>query len=234
MESQVQATIFITKDDRILVKIGDKYYNGSEHMNKIYEDYKVMSTEDLLELVSRTDEQDYHNFIASHVLDSRRKPTEDITSFRGEYSFLSNMYQCEVLLNGISYRCAESAFQSAKTDDHMAHTKLRLMNGKEAKAYGRKLDLRSNWDNVKLEVMHTVLISKFSRNPLLFDKLKATGDKYLEEGNLWHDNYWGNCTCPKCVTIPSENNLGKLLMKVRDELNHKDIMTTVTNTDLKL
>jgi hypothetical protein len=42
----------------------------------------------------------------------------------------------------------------------------------------------------------------------------------LIEGNWWHDNFYGSCTCNKCVN-KGENNLGKILMKIREELLEK-------------
>ena len=47
----------------------------------------------------------------------------------------------------------------------------------------------------------------------------TTGDAELIEGNTWHDNYWGVCSCSKC-NGRGKNRLGKLLMKVREELRH--------------
>jgi hypothetical protein len=53
-------------------------------------------------------------------------------------------------------------------------------------------------------------------------KLLATGDATLIEGNYWHDNYWGVCTCENCVSngIVGRNRLGTLLMKVREEIKN--------------
>ena len=39
-----------------------------------------------------------------------------------------------------------------------------------------------------------------------------TGDEYLEEGNTWGDRIWGT------VNGKGQNNLGKILMRVREEL----------------
>jgi predicted NAD-dependent protein-ADP-ribosyltransferase YbiA (DUF1768 family) len=56
--------------------------------------------------------------------------------------------------------------------------------------------------------------------PELAEKLLATGDAELIEGTTWHDNTWGNCSCPQCENIPGENRLGKLLMQVREEIKN--------------
>ena len=52
----------------------------------------------------------------------------------------------------------------------------------------------------------------------LREKLKATGDATLIEGNHWHDNRWGKCTCDKCQNKEGQNWLGKILMEIRETL----------------
>ena len=61
------------------------------------------------------------------------------------------------------------------------------------------------------------LTEKF-RIPELREKLLATGNEELIEGNFWCDNTWGNCLCAECQDIPGRNMLGMLLMKVREEI----------------
>ena len=46
--------------------------------------------------------------------------------------------------------------------------------------------------------------------------LLATGGEELIEGNWWHDNFFGVCTCGPCDG-KGKNNLGKILMRVREE-----------------
>ena len=59
--------------------------------------------------------------------------------------------------------------------------------------------------------MYQILLDKFTRNIELKNKLKATGTKYIEETNHWKDTYWG-----VDYKIGGENNLGKILMLIRD------------------
>jgi len=59
---------------------------------------------------------------------------------------------------------------------------------------------------------------KFAQNPDLRKKLLATGTEELVEGNTWHDNYWGDCSCPECKNIKGRNQLGITLMRVRKEM----------------
>ena len=58
---------------------------------------------------------------------------------------------------------------------------------------------------------------KFTRNRDLKEKLLATGDAELIEGNTWHDTYWGYDITKK----RGKNKLGKILMVVREDLRKK-------------
>jgi ribA/ribD-fused uncharacterized protein len=89
-----------------------------------------------------------------------------------------------------------------------------------AKRLGRMLPLRSDWENVKEYIMCLGLKAKFA-NKELAEQLLDTGDAELIEGNVWHDNTWGDCQCERCSGIPGQNKLGKLLMKVREELKNE-------------
>lgn len=135
-----------------------------------------------------------------------------INSFRDEYAFLSNFFEAPVVFNGLRYQSNEAAFQSAKTRNLETRMRFAKMNPSQAKAQGRALMLRSDWEQVKLQIMHQICYSKFTLNPELGEKLLATGNEHLEEGNAWGDTFWGT------VNGHGQNWLGKILMRVREEL----------------
>ena len=60
--------------------------------------------------------------------------------------------------------------------------------------------------------MEDICRAKFTQNEELKKKLIDTGDATLIEGNTWNDTFWGVCNGV------GENNLGKILMKIREEL----------------
>ena len=64
------------------------------------------------------------------------------------------------------------------------------LRSNEAKRLGRHVQLRPNWENVKLPIMEEIVRAKFTLNGELNDLLLATGEAYLEEGNNWHDTCW--------------------------------------------
>lgn len=88
----------------------------------------------------------------------------------------------------------------------------------EAKRMGRSVKIREDWEQVKKLIMYEICFEKFSQNDNLRQMLLDTGDEYIEEGNNWHDNEWGVCHCQKCKNKVGKNNLGVILMRVRDML----------------
>lgn len=135
----------------------------------------------------------------------------EINLFKGDYSFLSNFTKCEVEFEGAVYPSVEHAFQATKTLDSEKRKSFVKGSPVTAKGMGRRLKLREDWEQIKDNVMYICLKSKF-QNPDLQKKLLATGDAVLIEGNNHGDRYWG------MVKGEGENKLGKLLMRVRDEI----------------
>lgn len=143
-----------------------------------------------------------------------------IDDFSKNNAFLSNFHP-SIIRDNLSYPTVEHYFQAMKSTNPVIRGDIAdTSTPGKAKRAGRKAKLRSDWDNVKVDVMLAGLRAKFS-DPELASKLKATGIELLIEGNYWHDNFWGNCKCPKCVNIEGQNVLGRLLMQVRAELLNK-------------
>ena len=133
-----------------------------------------------------------------------------INKFREEFYFLSNFSNCVVKINDIIFKNTEAAFQSFK--DLNRQSEFSNLSSSQAKRLGRKVELRKDWENIKLDIMYLVVKAKFEQNKYLKEQLLATGEEQLIEGNNWRDRYWG------IYNNIGQNNLGKILMKVRSEL----------------
>lgn len=157
-----------------------------------------------------------------------KKTIEDFDGWSGgEFcEVFSNFFPCTVEYEGLRYPTTENAFQAAKSLDPTFRQKLTTVGPGEAKRLGRRVELRPDWDEVKIAVMRDVLRSKFYQ-PEYRRVLLASGDAELIEGNVWHDNIWGDCRCPKCKGIQGRNVLGRLLMAIRTEIAAQ-IMTNRT------
>ena len=93
----------------------------------------------------------------------------------------------------------------------------------DAKLLGSKIKgfKAANWKNWREEVMTNLLKQKFASGTLLADKLKATAGKKLAEAGL-SDTYSISLQLHSKDVFNStkrkQNLLGKMLMKIREEL----------------
>lgn len=138
-----------------------------------------------------------------------------IHRFTGLYAFLSNFYPSPLIFTERTYPTVEHAFQAMKTTNSDQRDMCAAMStpGK-AKAFGRSLTLRPDWEDIKLDVMHNLVHHKFATYPSLRKRLIATGDAELFEGNTWNDTFWG----VDLITGEGSNHLGEILMRVREEI----------------
>lgn len=143
--------------------------------------------------------------------------TKTIDSFKDEFEYLSN---CSSFGFFDSYErwwpTNEHWYAAHKTEDPNYFEHIRLSKGpKTAKRAGRYFPLRSNWRDIKDEVMYKGLKMKFDQNSGIKAKLLGTGQAELIEGNWWNDRYWGVCKGK------GQNKLGNLLMKLREEYQNE-------------
>lgn len=144
---------------------------------------------------------------------------DEIKSFSGEYEFLSNFYEAPIIYEDTKYRNAEAAYQAQKTDSSDDQLKFANYTAAKAKREGRKLEIRDDWEDVKIEIMRDIIFAKFFQNDDLSKRLLDTGDAALIEGNDWHDTFWG----VDLKTGEGQNNLGKILMEIRAERREPEI-----------
>ena len=149
------------------------------------------------------------------IQNTGKDPRTSITDFHDPaYAFLSNFHEAPVTYRGLTFGSAEAAFQAQKCmteEERLPFTEARP--GK-SKGMGRRVRLRPDWEQVKTGLMEEIVRAKFTQNEELKQKLLATGEKRLVEGNTWGDTFWG-------VDLRSgrgENRLGEILMRVRAEL----------------
>lgn len=136
-----------------------------------------------------------------------------INTFHGDHRFLSNFYPALVEYDGILYPTAEHAYQAQKVMSRSLQMRISCLNTPgQAKRYTRKLQIRSDWDSVRVSVMKGILFEKFRNNPECRNLLFKTGSTELIEGNTWGDTFWG------VFEGQGRNMLGQLLMNVRAEL----------------
>lgn len=151
-----------------------------------------------------------------------------INSFTGRYRFLSNFYPVEIEHQGIKYPSVEHYYVAMKikgdqqidgkylTMNDCRETISKMPDAGKVKKLGKILKIRKDWDQVKMDVMIWGIREKF-KNEDLKQMLLDTSEKELIEGNWWGDQYWGVCNGK------GDNNLGKILMRVRNELRQQNV-----------
>lgn len=132
-----------------------------------------------------------------------------------KYGEFSNFALFSIKLKGKVWKTTEHYFQAQKFDKKEYQEKIRkAATPMKAAQLGRsrKERILKNWDNRKDNVMYDALKAKFSQYEELKKILIETGDKTLIE-HTENDSYWGDGG-----DGTGKNRLGKLLMKLRDEL----------------
>lgn len=140
-----------------------------------------------------------------------------ITQFHGPFRFLSNFEPPPVVVDGAPYPTVEHAYQAMKTLDLDWRERIRRApTPGKAKHMGQQLvNLRPDWEEIKISVMTDLVRKKFNHGPAKL-QLIATGDAWLIEGNSWGDTFWG--AVHDNGEWIGQNNLGKILMLIREEL----------------
>ncbi len=142
----------------------------------------------------------------------------NITEFsdKSGYRFLSNFFPRKITYRYKTWKSSEHLYQASKTSDVLQQNQICDASFKDVKKLGRQVIYRKDWEDVKYDVMLNIVQMKFDQNPDIKEKLINTNPDFIIEGNYWHDNIWGNCTCDKCKHIVGTNWLGNILMIVRN------------------
>jgi ribA/ribD-fused uncharacterized protein len=135
--------------------------------------------------------------------------------FKDEHEFLSNMYKCSLVYEGHFFMASEIAYVYSKcADPEQRHLVTLMEDPYKAKKFGRydgELILREDWDEIKVPVMHKIVLEKFTQNSNLRKRLLLIEGEIVEE-NWWNDTFWGVCRGI------GQNHLGNILMLVREQL----------------
>ena len=140
---------------------------------------------------------------------------EFVGFYEPEFYALSNFASFAVLWRGEVWATSEHAYQAAKFEDEAIQKEIRearsAHDAKEiARGYAQKV--RGDWREVRVAVMEEIVRAKLSQHTYIKEKLLESGTKTIIE-NSPHDAYWG-----WGPNKDGENRLGKLWMKLREEL----------------
>lgn len=137
----------------------------------------------------------------------------------GKNAFMSNFYPSEIALwtefGWQQFPTVEHAYQWHKPQGMKEKAQIQeAATPGIAKKLGRKCKMVQDWELMRVNVMCSCLLAKFS-NPYLRKLLKNTEKKDLIEGNTWNDEFWG-ATEFMTGFYRGANVLGQLLMQIRN------------------
>ena len=146
------------------------------------------------------------------------KEQKPIFFYEGEFYSFSNFSSFAIEWKGKLWMTSEHVYQSEKFDDEGLKEEIRMTRSAHdsKKVAGKNKDkYRKNWDEIKLNVMEEILREKIKQHPYVMKKLIDSGDREIIEDS-WRDDYWG-----WGPNKDGQNNLGKIWMKLREELQNK-------------
>ena len=149
----------------------------------------------------------------------REKMDEVIGFYPREFYPFDNFSSFKVEWNGYLFASVEEAYQAASfmgSDDELVEKIKKSHSADEAQriAYANRDKRREDWDDVKISIMEELLRLKIEQNPYVKKKLLQTGDYMIVEDSP-KDDFWG-----WGPNRNGQNNLGKLWMKLREELKN--------------
>lgn len=137
-----------------------------------------------------------------------------IPHYESSYFLFSNFSPHQILYKDVLYSTLEHAFQAQKFLNEDARDKVKNAKSPlEALQLGRSLPgKRNDWSSIKLDCMYQLLKAKVEQHEEVKSKLFASGNEEVVEQNP-NDDFWGSGPDGN-----GQNQMGKILMKIRDEL----------------
>lgn len=148
------------------------------------------------------------------------KVEEFIGFYNREFFCLDNFSSFAVVYKGVKYPTVEHAYQSLKfvnTVPRIANEIADCFSAYEAQkiAHANKKYQDLHWDDIKVGIMEELLRLKIEQNPYVKTKLMQTKDYLICEDSP-KDDFWGIG-----FNRDGQNQLGKLWMKLREEIIDK-------------
>ena len=153
-----------------------------------------------------------------------------------ENGYLSNWYLSEFTVAGVTFSSMEQYMMHEKAllfqDQETAKKILQTDNVAEIKALGRTVRHFDDnvWIKTREEIVYRGLLEKFRQNPELAEKLEQTGEDTIAECAV-KDRIWGIGLSMEdenrlCIDKwKGQNLLGKVLMRVREDIRHQNRVT---------
>ncbi len=137
-------------------------------------------------------------------------------SVSDEFGCFSNFAAFPIKLKGKIWPTSEHYFQAQKFQDTGQRELIRKAKSPMIAARmgrDRSKKLRRDWESVKIGIMRSAVLAKFTQHEEIRQVLLSTGDAKLVE-HTTNDNFWGDGGDGS-----GQNWLGRILMEVRQTLH---------------
>lgn len=144
-----------------------------------------------------------------------------------DYFEFSNFYPSPIKIDGLYWKTTEHYYQAQKFRNYESKEEIRNCKSPEiAYELGNNLvaDRVYNWDKIKLSIMERALYEKFNQHDYLRELLMETENVTLIEDSKV-DYFWGIGE-----EKTGQNNLGKILMRLRERFLVIEKAKAVVNT----
>ena len=153
-----------------------------------------------------------------------------------ENGYLSNWYLSEFTVDDIKFSSMEQYMMYEKAllfqDQEAAEKILQTDDAADIKALGRSVQHFDDkiWIKVREEIVYKGVREKFRQNPELAENLEKTGEEIIAECAV-KDRIWGIGLSMKDENRffidkwRGQNLLGNILMRVREDIRHQNIVT---------
>ena len=146
------------------------------------------------------------------------------SSADGEWGILGNFGRTPLVLDEVTFPCAESVFQIMKFSDTEARRSILLLKGQHikmrAKHYEKVIGVRPEWKSILVDVLKFCLMTKYAQSEAFRAELARTGDRFIVEmqpnSKKPADTYSAKLS-PDGLTWSGPNLMGRLLMELRDK-----------------
>ena len=136
----------------------------------------------------------------------------------GDLGYLANYSNHGFYKDGVFYKTVEHYYQSKKFNDKNIIDKIINSNTpKEASNIGRdRNNIRiDNFKDKKIDIMYEGVLEKFRQNKDIRSRLIETRNEEIREMTV-KESFWG-----VGPSLDGDNNIGKILMRVRDEVKEE-------------
>lgn len=134
--------------------------------------------------------------------------------YEAEFYPLSNYSAFKLYWRGHEFQTLEHAYHWEKFSDdtHIQRLIERAPSAHQAQQIANEYrdERRPDWDDVKVNIMREMLLSKVGQHEYVRRKLLETGDRMLVEDS-WRDDFWG-----WGPDQTGRNQMGRLWMEIRD------------------